>query len=270
MPRPYARAFSTLGCVELTLDEIFALATRHGLDAVELRGLGGSLDVPAWLAQTYGSPEDFGSHAARFTTRIVALDTSLRLIDNTPSDRDAFLQFIPWAEAADIPRLRIFDGGTKAFTDLELAHAFDTLVWWNALRRDNGWRTDLMIETHDALVTTPAIQRFLAAAPAGTALLWDAHHTWRQGGEAPGDTWPAIRNAVVHIHVKDSIATPSARHPYTYVQPGNGEFPMPALLESLRRDTYAGPMSLEWERHWHPSLEPLEEALTSAADHNWW
>ncbi|MBC8040183.1 MAG: sugar phosphate isomerase/epimerase, partial [Opitutaceae bacterium] len=247
MPRPYARAFSSLGCVELTLDETFALAARHDLDAVELRGLGGSLDVPAWLAQTYGDPETFAAHARRSPVRVVAFDTSLRLIGNTPTDRDTFLEFIPWAEALGVPRLRVFDGGSKAgLTEEHLAQALDTLSWWNALRRDKGWRTDLMIETHDALTTTPAIRRFLAAAPANTGILWDTHHTWCIGGENPVDTWNAIRASVVHIHVKDSTPTPSARHPYTYVPPGQGRFPMSTVIEALRRDGYAGPVSLEW------------------------
>jgi len=268
--RPCLRAFSSLGCVDLPLDEVLALAARHGLDAVELRGLGGSLDVPAWLAQAYGSPEAFAEHVRRSPVRIAALDTSLRLTGGSAADREEFLQFIPWAEAAGIPRLRVFDGGGRTLTDDGLAQALDTLAWWHALRRKNGWRTDLMVETHDALVTTPAIQRFLAAAPAGTALLWDAHHTWRLGGEAPVDTWAAIRAAVVHLHVKDSVGIPSERHPYTYVPPGRGEFPMAALLDALRRDGYAGVVSLEWERHWHPALAPLEEALASAAERAWW
>lgn len=269
--RSYSRAFSTLGCVDLPLDEVFALASRHELDAVELRGLGGSLDVPAWLAQTYGSPEEFVVQAGRSPVRIAALDTSLRLIGNTADQREEFLQFIPWAEALGVPRLRVFDGGGKALTDTELGQALETLAWWNALRRQNGWRTDLMIETHDALITTPAILRLVAAAPKGTAaLLWDAHHTWRQGGESPAETWQAIKASVVHVHVKDSIAAPSDRHAYTYVPPGEGEFPMRELRDALERDTYAGAVSLEWERHWHPKLAPLNEALTSATRHHWW
>lgn len=270
MPRSYLRAFSSLGCVELTLDETLALAFRHGLDAVELRGLGGSLDVPAWLASTYGSPEAFADSVSASTIRIVALDTSLRLIGNTPADREAFLQFIPWAEAIGIPRLRVFDGGAKSLTDADLAQALETLSWWNALRRENGWRTDLMVETHDALITSPALQRFLTAAPADTALLWDSHHTWRQGGENPVDTWQTVRAHTVHIHVKDSLPIPSGRLSYTYQPPGQGDFPMADLRAALAADDYRGPLSLEWERHWHPSLVTLDTALASAADHQWW
>ncbi|MET0263923.1 MAG: TIM barrel protein, partial [Rariglobus sp.] len=259
-----------LGCVELTLDEIFALASRHQIDAVELRGVGGSLDVPDWLAKTYGSPEAFADHARRSPIRIAALDTSFRLIDNTPADREALLQFIPWAEALGIPRLRVFDGGGKTLPPEDLQRALDTLAWWNDLRRQKGLSTDLMIETHDALITTPAMLSFLAAAPAGTGLLWDSHHTWKQGGELPTDTWQAIQKHVVHIHVKDSASIPSGRNAYTYKPPGQGEFPIAPLIAALQQSAYKGPVSLEWERHWHPTIAPLEEALASATDHRWW
>ena len=269
-PRAYTRAFSSLGCVELTFDEILALALNYGLDAVELRGLDGSLDIPACLAQAYDSPEAFADHTRRSCVRVISFDTSLRLIGNTPADRHAFLQFIPWAEALGVPRLRIFDGGRKTLTDEDLAEALDTLVWWNSLRREKGWRTDLMIEAHDALVSTPAIRSFLAAAPSGTSLLWDAHHTWRKGGETFADTWGAIRDTVVHIHVKDSVTILSGGHPYAYVLPGQGEFPMSALLDILRRDSFTGPVSFEWERLWHPELPSLRDALTSASNNHWW
>jgi sugar phosphate isomerase/epimerase len=125
------------------------------------------------------------------------------------------------------------------------------------------------VETHDSLWTAEAIGRFLAAAP-GAKMLWDAHHTWRKGGENPVATWKAIRPAVVHIHVKDSVDRPSARHPFTYVLPGDGGFPIAPLLAALRADGYAGRVSLEWEKLWHPYLPPLEEALRVAKERRWW
>jgi sugar phosphate isomerase/epimerase len=121
-----------------------------------------------------------------------------------------------------------------------------------------------MVETHDSLLTAAAIARFQAAAPA-TAILWDAHHTWRKGGEDPLVTWRAIHSGVVHVHVKDSIGVPSARHPFTYVLPGDGEFPAAPLLATLQADGFAGPVSLEWEKQWHPYLPSLDTALTVAA-----
>jgi hypothetical protein len=44
---------------------------------------------------------------------------------------------------------------------------------------------------------------------------------------------------------------------------------MGALREAIR-DEYAGPVSLEWERLWHPELAPLEDALEAAKRNDWW
>jgi sugar phosphate isomerase/epimerase len=125
------------------------------------------------------------------------------------------------------------------------------------------------METHDALFTADAINRFTDAA-GGIAILWDSHHTWKRGSEDPVATWRAIQPHVVHIHVKDSVSRPSGKNSYTYMLPGEGEFPAVALFAALRVDDYTGVVSLEWERLWHPELAPVTDALTSAAKRNWW
>ena len=62
---------------------------------------------------------------------------------------------------------------------------------------------------------------------------------------------------------------PSARHPFTYVLPGEGEFPTGPIMELLGKE-YAGVVSLEWEKLWHPYLPPLDEALVTADERAWW
>ena len=262
------RTFSTLGCPDLTLEQAFELAAKHGLAGIELRALGGTLELPGYFAQTYGRPPALAAKLRGQPVRIVALDTSLKLIGGTAADREKFLAFVPWAEALGVPRLRVFDGGAK-LDAAELARAADTMSWWRELRRKNGWRADLMVETHDSLFTAAAIERFGAVAP-DVRILWDTHHTWKQGGEDPVATWRKIKARVVHVHVKDSVSQPGARHSQTYVLPGNGEFPMAPLLGALRADGYTGPLSLEWEKLWHPGLPSLDDALRAAAERDWW
>jgi sugar phosphate isomerase/epimerase len=235
---------------------------------MELRALGSTIDLPGYFAAQFGSPAALATKLGGDARPIVAFDTSLKLIGSTPAEREKFLEFLPWAEALGVPRLRVFDGGS-ALTDDALAEAAETVRWWQALRRERGWRADLMVETHDTLFSAAAIRRFALAAP-GCAVLWDSHHTWLKGGEDPLVTWPAIRDLVVHVHVKDSINVPSARHAWTYVLPGAGRFPIEPLLAVLRADCFSGPVSLEWERMWHPYLPSLDEALTTATASQWW
>lgn len=262
------RTFSTLGCADLGWEEIWALAARHGFNELEFRAVAGTTDLPAWLRERFGSPAELAADLAARGTRIRGFGTSFRLIDGRDEDRAALLAYAPWAEAAGVPWLRVFDGG-KTGDAAEIARAVETLAWWGEERRRQGWRTELMIETHDALVTTPVLREFFEAAPRA-ALLWDSHHTWRKGGEDPVATWRAVREHTVHVHVKDSVDSPSGRHPFTYVLPGEGEFPMAPLLDALRADGFAGAISLEWERLWHPYLAELDVALGTAAERRWW
>jgi sugar phosphate isomerase/epimerase len=263
----YTRTYSTLGSPALNLDETLALATRHGLDGVELRVLGGTIDLPGHFAATYGTPAELAARVGASPVKIVALDTSLHLAHHTAEEREAFLKFVPWAEALGVPRLRVFDGGKTGDAATHRAMA-ETVAWWRELRAKNRWRADLMVETHDALCTTASILGFLALAP-GTGILWDTHHTWKTGGEDPLVTWRAIAPHVVHAHVKDSVSIAGPKHPFSYRLPGDGEFPMAPLREVLRAE-YHGPMSLEWERHWHPELASVEDALAAATQRGWW
>ena len=265
----YTRTFSTLGCGELSLDEVIALGARHGLAQFEVRALGGSLDLPAYLAASFGSPASLAAKLSAAGAAIVALDTSFRLIDGSEEERARLLAFVPWAEALGVRWLRVFDGGTTLDT-AALARAAETLRGWQSLRRERGWAVDWMIETHDTLWDAERLTRFLAAMPPDSVrLLWDTHHTWKRGGEEPRATWRAIAPHVVHVHVKDSVSEPSGRHPFTYVLPGVGEFPM-APVRAVLAAEFSGAVSLEWERWWHPSLPPLENALRAAEERRWW
>jgi sugar phosphate isomerase/epimerase len=264
---PIRRAFSTLGCPNLALNEVLALASRHGVAAVEIRTLEGTVELPALFSR-------IGEDGIRQTLErgrevsVLSLSTSFRLVGSSGAEREAFLSFVPWAERLGIPWLRVFDGG-EATNPVVVEDALKTLRWWRGLRSNEGWRVDIMVETHDGIVGREAISRFCGDA-GGAALLWDAHNTWRRTGVDPLDIWPSISEHVVHIHVKDSVSRASDGFPYTYVLPGDGDFPMGRLKEELLRSGYSGCVSLEWERQWHPNLEPLERALCVADERSWW
>ena len=259
--------FSSLGCAEMDLDEVASLAHRHGFRTVELRALAGTTDLPSWLAGRFASPAAWSDHLKTLPLSVCAFGTSFRLIDGKDEDRAALLAYVPWAEAAGVPWLRIFDGG-KTGDATEIARAAEVLAWWRDERRRHGWNVNLMVETHDALIDTPRLQAFFDRVP-DAALLWDSHHTWKKGGEDPAATWRAVGARTVHIHVKDSVSRPTAKHPFTYVLPGHGEFPMAPLLAELNSSGYRGLISLEWERLWHPYLPPLETALNAIGERRW-
>jgi sugar phosphate isomerase/epimerase len=263
----YTRVFSSLGCPELNLEGVFALASRHGLAGVELRALAGSVDLPRHFREVYRTPTALADFVRGQSIQIPVLDTSLHLAGDSDPERKAFLEYIPWAEELGVPYLRVFDGKAPVGAD-EFAMMLETIDWWRALRAANHWRTDIIVETHDSLFTGARLQRLLTRAP-DTKVLWDAHHTWKRGGEDPLVTWNAIRNHVAHLHVKDSVTVGTETEDYRYVLPGEREFPMKPLREALAVE-FSEAVSLEWERLWIPTLGPVEDALSAANEHGWW
>lgn len=253
--------FSTLGCSDLNLHEIADLARHHGISSVELRTLSGSVDVISALHAEFGSPSQFAAFLKQQDLKVVALNTSMRLFESR--DLSAVEPFVAWAEAASVPHLRIFDGGKQLTAD-EMARAAELLSQWQTERQSRGLNVDLMIETHDALVDAAQLTTFIRQVPYAL-ILWDTHHTWAKGSDIK-QLWPDIADNVVHLHVKDSkMGVDGRRH---YVLPGQGDFPMADLLSLVRSSDRHIPLSLEWERHWHPELPPLDDALTAAR--TWW
>lgn len=267
MQPSYRRAFSTLGCPELSLAEVLAMAARHHIDAVELRTLEGTTELPTLFTRS-GTEPVRQVHQWQGTVEVLVLSTSFKLVRPSEAERAALIAFVPWAEALGVPWLRAFDGGELS-DDGTVPLATETMRWWRQQRSKHGWKVDLMVETHDGLVSPEAIGRFCSGV-SDVALLWDAHNTWRKTGVDPLALWPRIAEHVVHIHVKDSVSRPSDGQPYTFVLPGEGEFPMQPLVAALRRDRYSHALSLEWERQWHPSLPSLELALQTAVNRSWW
>ena len=270
-PRALRRCFSTLGCADLSFPEICQLAGEFHIPALELRGIGGRMDMPQYCAEQNLTPAQLQTLARQSQTRVLVVGSSVKLTSADEKDRTELLTLGAWAEGLHAPYVRVFGGGTwgQPLTDAEYAHAVKLVQWWRQEKAARQWQVDLILETHDAFSgSAPCLKlnQFLAQP---LYLIWDTHHTWRIGGEAPEATWKQIGALVRHVQVKDSVDKPSARHPYTYVLPGDGQMPLREVIALLQREKFDGFVSLEWERHWHPYLPPMREALARLQSLNW-
>jgi len=247
------------------------LAQRYGMTSLEIRTLQGSNDLIENLKVCFGSRELAAREAGTLPLPICALDSSVRVITPEPEDRSELLALAPWADALKVPSIRVFDGRPRQgpYGANHTRQVRDFFDWWQHAREEYGWQVDVIVETHDVLLTTETIQRFQADLPQPATILWDTHHTWVKGGEDPVTTWDAIQAWVGHIHVKDK-RLPSANDEGGFALPGQGDFPFTPLLTRLNNDHYAGPVSLEWERFWKPELPSLEAALEACAQADWW
>lgn len=252
--------FSTLGCGDLDLPAVLALAVRWGIPAVELRSLGSGIDLPAHFEQAFGTPERLASFLRGQPVTVASIDTSVRLFDSGEDDRRELRDIIPWALAARVHRLRVFDGGKTGSED-ELRSARPMFDWWQSVATAQGLPLALAVETHDSLFRDDALARFVQLYPQ-TEILWDTHHTWKKGKTDLARTWGRLAGRTRHLHIKDSVPDTSEAG-YGYVAPGQGEFPFVQLIDMLRRADFAGTISLEWERFWHPELPDIETGLSS-------
>ena len=266
----YKWGISTLGCHDLTLDEICTLLARHDVPTMEIRAIVDRQDLPVYLDETYSSADEIQAVLDAHQQNIVALNSGFKLIGGEEADREELLGFVRWAEALNIPYIRVFGGGKMEdpLTEESLDLGSANLQWWQELRAKNQWKTKLALETHSGFSSSERCLKLQEHSGIPLDIIWDTHHTWKEG-ESLEYTWGLLAPLVRHIHIKDSISVPSARHPYTYVLPGAGEFPAKEALDLLSKDQYDGIVSLEWERKWHPYLPELDEALDALVTAGW-
>src|SRR5207245_526201 len=78
-----------------------------------------------------------------------------------------------------------------------------------------------LIESHGDFTDSPALLEILQRTDSpGAGLLWDAHHTFVSGKEAPEDTVRQVGRYIRHTHLKDSVPMGNDRR---YVLTGTGE-----------------------------------------------
>lgn len=257
------RCVSTLGFPECDFSSLSALCRDFSIPMVELRAIEDRLDLPAWFQEHYQTPQRLQAALADLPFRIQVLDSSFSLAGGKEGARDELVALAEWADALGVPWIRVFDGGRfdpEAPADAFQPH-LESILWWRRLRRDRGWKTDLLVETHDLICSTANCLRLQTLLDQPVALLWDAWHLWYKNHEALEDTWAALHPFIRHIHFKEGTRSPILQYSYSYCLPGSGEFPLAKLFQILAEASYSGPICLEWERKWHPYLPPLRDAL---------
>jgi sugar phosphate isomerase/epimerase len=270
-PTSLSWGFSTLGCPELSLPEVCALAAEFAMPNLELRALCGRVDLPTCAEEMGWRPEVARELITRNSCRLAVAGSSFKLVGNNDAMRADFLKYCDWADSWGAPYVRVFGGGTwgQGLTDADFEQAAETVRWWRKERAARGWQTDVLLETHDAFSAAAPCAELMRLLDVPVGVIWDSHHTWRLGGESPSDSWSCLSAWVRHVHLKDSIDKPSARHPFTYVLPGDGQAPLAAIVSLLCAQQFAGSVSLEWEKLWHPYLPPLRTALVQLQAQPW-
>ena len=251
-------SYSTLGCVNYSLDQALKVVKDFGLDGIELRGLSGhvpNLEIPEFA-------EDQIAETARKINAVtfpVALDTSI-FCDQLPETDEALDEFrndLRIAVAIGTPYLRVLGNDLKdPENEAEYEHIVYEIRQMCKLAAPKG--KTVLLETHGDIDRIERLSKVLdrIGDEPGFGILWDISHSDMFYGNDWLPFYHYIKPLIRHLHVKDHI-----RDGEILVSQGKGEIPAREIAEKLLEDGYDGYFSLEWERNWHPELGPIEDAI---------
>jgi sugar phosphate isomerase/epimerase len=266
-PKRLPIAFSTLGCPLWSWKAILEAADRLGYGGIELRGVAGEMDLPK-------VPELSGSRLAETKKDLAALGivisdlgASSRMHEKDPAVRekqvDEGRRFIDLAQALSVPYVRMFGDKLPPEEPKEevMKRVVEGFQQMAAYAKPAG--VTVIIESHGDFTHSSDLAQILKSVGSPNfALLWDAHHTFVAGLEAPAFTWKQLGSQVRHTHLKDSVPEGTERR---YVLTGTGQVPVKEQVRVLATGGYKGFYCFEWEKKWHPEIEEPEIAFPQYA-----
>lgn len=254
-------AFSTLGCPGWEWTKVLDYAQSNGFAAIELRGIMGQMDLPSRPEFAPGQIAQSKRQVADHGLKISDLGCSSEMHVSDPTERAKQLadgrRFIDLASTLEVPYVRVFGNQIQGPREEVLARVVDGLRQLGEYAGPKG--VTVIIESHGQFVDSPTLKEVLTRADSKyVALLWDAHHTYVDGHEQPEHTVEELGQWIRHTHLKDSIQDGKDRK---YVLPGTGDVPMERQIMALRKIGYQGYYCFEWEKVWHPDIQPPEVAF---------
>ena len=119
----------------------------------------------------------------------------------------------------------------------------------------------IAIEPHDDFVRSETLVPILRGLdhPAVGAI-WEIGNAW-EAGEDPAVGGPALGPWIRYVQLKDGCGRGAE---WRLTEIGQGEVPLGAALTMLATKGALPPLSVEWERAWHPELAPAEVVLGPA------
>ncbi len=247
-------SFSTLGCPDFSWIDIYSMAKDFGFDGIEVRGIGAALNAadaqpfqPRFIDKTKAKLDILGLEIPCIST-----GTSLHQQEKRAAALQEIEAAIVLCQKLNAPYIRIL-ADTDAAPDGEMDDTvvIGTMKQLGADAHKAG--VVLLIETNGVYADTARLKRVLDAIDSpGVAALWDLHHPYRFFQEQPEDTIRNLGAYIRHCHVKDSVMV-SGQPEYRMM--GEGDLPVPAMMDQLQKTGYDGYVSLEWVKRWAPQLQ---------------
>lgn len=265
-------SFSTLGCPDWTIERILALAVEAGYQGVELRFVEG--EDALWKLPVF-----HGSGLAETTKRIAGCGLEISCVDTSCffhfSERSLRMAAIEDGKRmADLavqlgaPGVRVFGdrvqpGADRASNAAWISQAIQLLA--EAVRPAG---IEVWLETHgDFASSSASLQLLQAAGVSNTGIVWDPANCLAEHHESPRDAIAALDSCLRLVHLKDQVQVlregqrPEETTAWQPVLMGHGTMPLREIVNLLQQRRYAGFVSFEWEKKWHPNIPDAALAI---------
>ena len=265
--------FSTLGCTERTLDEVISLAKKYGIESLEIRGLSGILDnskIPYFSETEIENTKRALSENGIFV-RVVGASASFDTREKHEASISEAMAAVRVASALGAPYIRVFGNKIKGDVYEVAKNVSDGIA--ALCKQAEPFGVTVLLEVHGDFNREATLAPVLSALSGigNFGLIWDIAHSHTHYGNNFAEFYNFIRPYIKHVHIKDvyiqdldirdcSLIGNGKR---TLCLPGYGDIPIREIIGKMEAEGFDGCYSLEWERHWHPELLPIEDALDS-------
>lgn len=261
-------AFSTLGCPDWELPQVVQTAKRLGYDGVELRALGGSLDL---LKRPEFTANQLSSTRALFEDQeieICCIDTSCNFHspDSLARREQVELALRHAALAAELqaPLIRVFPDKVQTGANREATRDYIVESLQQVAARLPATVT-VALETHgDFARAESAAEIMTLVSHPQVSLIWDVANS-AAAGDSIGHAGRTVQPFLSHIHLRDARPVIGSEH-WLPVLVGAGKVSFFETLAVIKELNYDGYVSFEWEKYWHPEIEEPEVALPNFID----
>jgi sugar phosphate isomerase/epimerase len=260
-------AFSTLGCPEWNLEQIAEAACNLGYQGIELRALGGSIDLLERPELQARALEQTRAFLQDQNLSICCVDTSCSFdaVDDgvRRENVEIALRHCELAAALGAPLIRVFPNEIpEAATREETRDRIAASLREVAKRAPLGVRIGL--ETHGDFARGQAAAEIIRLVDEdNVGLVWDVANALA-AGDSIEESARAVAPYLMHVHLRDARAVAGGEH-WLPVLSGRGAVSFTEAIDALHGLAYQGYISFEWEKYWHPEIEEPEVAFEDFA-----
>jgi sugar phosphate isomerase/epimerase len=255
-------AFSTLACPEWDIHAVIGKASEYGYGGIEWRGGPqghvSPLMTPAERRALRQGMETHGVAALAVTTYTSFVSSELR---DRQANLDELKRYLDLAAEIGAGHIRVFLGELPAGESLAAAYPRILACLEEGVKHAGAAGVMIAIEPHDEFVRTASILPILQQIdhPA-LGVIWDFGNAYF-AGEEPETGIDLLKGRIAYVQIKDGRRRGNS---WQLCPVRQGDVPLGKVFHLLRGSGYAGALSFEWERAWHPELDPPMVALPAA------